>query len=228
MDGAALAFHLAEPGALAFGKLADGKIEFAFHAFPLHLPGDVERKIFVFQAVIGKLFGPEPLVEQGAHFFDHTLLQAFFQTFFDALAQRFGFKADAENHRLGDDSLRGGVLPFEFGDFECAQATFPGLGVSMVVQRPVGGQKGSQFGIAPILQFLAQQDVERHFAEAFPAQGRRQIQAAATAEHGGFPAGADIGVGGVESLLVTEKVVFLSGIRHIDKMIRNLYRFALV
>ena len=73
--------HSSEPGHLALGKLVDGNFEFGKHFLITHFSNQMQRQVFVFQSVIGELFGCQALVKQALHLVQHAIFEPLFQPF---------------------------------------------------------------------------------------------------------------------------------------------------
>ena len=101
VDADAAAFHSAEPGHLAFGKLVDGGGEGLLHLVEAEFAGEIEGDEFVLKAVVDEVFGRDGgsggerlagervgvrgrAFEEAADFIDHTFAQAGVKTSVDA------------------------------------------------------------------------------------------------------------------------------------------------
>ena len=83
MDFDAVAFHAAEPGHLAFGKLMDGVAQGNLHVLVGEFSQDVLRYKLVLKAVLDKVLRRDRF-QQAADFLHQTFLQALFQPPVDA------------------------------------------------------------------------------------------------------------------------------------------------
>lgn len=188
MDADAAAFHSAEPGHLAFGKLMDGCGEGLLHLVETEFAGEIEGDEFVLQAVVDEVFGRDRgtgwgwfagervgvrwrAFEEAADFIYHTLAQAGVKTSVDAgVAELAGDECADVVCLLGQECRTvHRVLRLINRNFKGSNQALAGVVVGAVVEGFESGEPLNQLLSGKLLHFLAKFFVFRHIRQGIAA-----------------------------------------------------------
>ena len=98
MDAEPPALHAAEPCHLALGKLVDGYLQLAEHFVAGGFTDDVFRHVFVLKAIVYKVFGWNPAIQQSTDFLRHSLVEPCLQSPGDFLSAVLAVDVHAKYH----------------------------------------------------------------------------------------------------------------------------------
>ena len=207
----------AEPGHLALGELLDGVAQFFDHLLVADLPGQVPGQVFVFQAELDHEFFADTLVQKGADFIHHALLQALFKPLVDPLLQDFPGPGDAELEQgitrgFGAGSgIPGGQLFQQAHDTVAVFRIHVGIG-QLFLQHLIELRGGIGFQLGPEGQ------VRRLVGEDVAVGHGIHIEPGAADEEGHIPAGNDAVDGFIGEALEIRHGEEFPGPAHVQEM----------